>query len=278
MSPLTLEQETAVVAQIARSAGEILMDVYATDFTVEFKDRGDPVTVADRRANRHIVGELQKLFPGDQIVSEEEPADVGHSQRARVWYVDPLDGTQQFISRIDEFAVMIGLAVDGNPRAGVVYQPSRDVLYAGVVGRGAWIENRRTGRRPLSVLPRAGTDGLRLAVSRAHRSPLIDRMGGAIGVCSELTSGSVGLKIGLIAEGQADLYIEPSDGTSLWDTCAPEAVLLAAGGRSTDLCGDPIRYDVGAVRNLRGVFASNSACHERILEIIAPIARSGGVI
>ena len=104
-------------AELARKAGQIIMDIYSTDFSVAYKGEADPVTEADKRANEFIVEGLNRLFPHDLIVAEESAQIENARGTGPVWYVDPLDGTKEFISRNGEFSVMIGLALDGHARA-----------------------------------------------------------------------------------------------------------------------------------------------------------------
>ena len=111
-----MERELEIAKQLAREAGKILLQFYATDTEVQWKGHDDPVTAADRAANEMIVRELQRHFPNDAVLSEEAPDDVARLQKERVWMVDPMDGTKQFIERIGEFAVMVGLAIAGEPR------------------------------------------------------------------------------------------------------------------------------------------------------------------
>ena len=119
--------EIKVAHYLAREAGKVIMQIYSTDFSVHMKGKGDPVTEADKRANDLIVNGLQKEFPNDGIVAEESPRDTAQQGKARVWYVDPLDGTKEFISKNGEFSVMIGLAIDGSSSLGVVYRPDKEI-------------------------------------------------------------------------------------------------------------------------------------------------------
>ncbi|TNF62653.1 MAG: hypothetical protein EP303_03665, partial [Deltaproteobacteria bacterium] len=147
-------------------------------------------------------------------------------------YVDPVDGTKEFIAKNGEFSVMLGLAIDGVATVGVVYQPETDKLYAGVVGGGAYLEERGE-RSELKVSDVADPSQLKLVVSRSHRNRAVAEVVARLGITQETTSGSVGLKAGLIAEQKADLYVHISDRSSRWDACGPEAILKAAGGRLT---------------------------------------------
>lgn len=274
-----LEIELEKAAAIAREAGQILLEIYATDFGVSFKGqgRGDPVTEADRRANALIVERLRSAFPKDTIVAEESDNRAAELGVDRIWYVDPLDGTKEFVAKNGEFSVMIGLAIEGRAMLGVVYQPSEDKLYRGVVGQGASLEH--AGQvRPLQVSSRRAGSELRLVVSRSHRSRSTDELVERLGIQHESISGSVGLKVGLIAEQRADLYVHVSDKSSAWDTCGPEAVLIAAGGRFRDLGGEPFLYGKSDLRTRRGIYACNAAAYEVALPVVRSIGERAGYL
>ena len=115
-----------------------------------------------------------------------------------------------------------------------------------------------------------------LASSRSHRSPRMERVVREFGFKKEMRRGSVGVKIGLIAERQADLYLHLSPSTKQWDTCGPEAILAEAGGRLTDLFGQPIRYNGLRIDNRNGIVATNSAAHDMVIENLAPLLREFG--
>lgn len=274
-----LEHELDEARRIAREAGRILLGIYDSDFDVAFKGKADPVTEADRRANDYIVEQLRKTFPEDGVVAEESPDRTDAVMRGRVWYVDPLDGTKEFIAKNGEFSVMLGLAIDGCATLGVVYQPVRDKLYSGVVGQGATLEEAGA-RRDLRVSDVAEPQDLRLVVSRSHRSESTDLVVQRLGIQRETCSGSVGLKVGLIAAQAADLYVHLSDRSSAWDACGPEAVLVAAGGRFTDLAGDAYRYGSGGgdLRNARGILACNAAAFDAVLPVARDVARQAGLL
>ncbi len=275
--PGMLNREIAEAARIARRAGVILMDIYRTDFDVAYKAEADPVTEADTRANAYIVAELEKAFTDDGIVAEETEDESDALKAGRCWYVDPLDGTKEFVARNGEFSVMLGLAIDGVATAGVVYEPENDKLYSGVVGYDAFLEERGE-RSELKVSDVADPSQLKLVVSRSHRNRAVAEVVARLGITREMTSGSVGLKAGLIAEQKADFYVHISDRSSRWDACAPEAILKAAGGRFTDLAGDPYRYGGTDMRNRTGILACNAAAYEAVLPAVREAARSAGLI
>jgi 3'(2'), 5'-bisphosphate nucleotidase len=271
----TYERELTTAVALAREAGRILMEVYAGEFGVDFKGASDPVTEADRRANAFLVQKLRAAFPRDGVIAEESGADAGADLCDRCWYVDPLDGTKEFIAKNGEFSVMLGLAVNGHPKLGVMYQPEHDKLYRGIVGRGAFLE-RAGATTELRVSDTAEPANLRLVVSRSHRPKGTDELVRRLGVRSESPSGSVGLKVGHIAERNADFYVHLSGHASRWDSCGPEAVLVAAGGRMTDLFGDAIDYDGRELSNRRGILACNAAAFDAVVSAVREIAAELG--
>ena len=263
---------------MAREAGRIVLELYGTA-KVEMKGVSDPVTEADKRANAFIVERLAELFPSDGIVAEESVTLAGAAQKERCWFVDPLDGTKEFIAQNGEFSIMIGLAIGGRAQLGVVYQPALDKLYTGVVG--GLNETQATlehdGRsRPLQVSSIANVAELKLVVSRSHRPKEIETLMTRLGITQEAPSGSVGLKIGHIAERNADLYVHLSDKSSRWDACAPDAILHAAGGRFSDVLGRPIDYTTQNVANTHGIFACNGAAYDAVLPAVQAIAQESG--
>lgn len=266
-----LEPELQLARTLAREAGRLILEVYSTDFAVTDKGGGDgPVTEADRRANGFLVRELRQAFPADGIVSEESKDNSDPGRFERCWFIDPLDGTREFVARNGEFAVHVGLAIRGEARLGVVYRPVGDRLYAGLVDGGCELE-ADGATRALKVSDRSEPASLRLLVSRSHRSRKTDRLCELADIRQVRQSGSVGLKCGLLAEGEADLYLHYSPKSSRWDSCAPEAMLRAAGGVFTDLRGQPYRYDVPEILNLGGIFGSNAACRERVAPIVSRV-------
>jgi 3'(2'), 5'-bisphosphate nucleotidase len=184
--------------------------------------------------------------------------------------VDPMDGTKQFIERLDEFAVMIGLAVAGEPRVGVVFNPATDRMFYAATGLGSFVEEGWSTKR-LHVSPQSDTHQMIAAMSRSHHSPVVDRIRALLGVKGELRSGSVGLKLGLIADGQAHVYIHAGSRTNQWDTCAPATILVEAGGLVTDRAGAPLNFNTPEVRNMTGIVASNGPRHAEIVEAVTKV-------
>ncbi len=264
-----LRESLDVAVRLAREAALEVKRVYETPFTVDKKKDGSPVTAADLAANRLILKGLKRWFPDDAVLSEESDFDPDAPIGRRVWMVDPLDGTADFAERTDDFAVMIGLCIAGKPVLGVVAAPALGRIWGGAVGLGAF-EEAEHRRRPLKAPDPAEGEPLRILVSRKHRPPAVEALASTFGAGAVLPRGSVGVKVCLIASGEADVYVHPAGGTHLWDCCAPEAILRAAGGVFTDAGGRPLRYDLHATANPRGVLAAGPGLHARAAEAVRP--------
>lgn len=277
---LKKELETAIAA--AFKAGERILEYYALEIIAEKKTGVDnftePVTIADRTASQIIVAELAAAFPEDGILSEEEKDVIEiRLSKNRVWMIDPIDGTWGFINKDGDFGVQIGLVEGNAPVLGVVYLPLHDQLYYAVRGAGAFLrQGSEDAPQKLSVSSKKDFREMTLAVSRNHLSPKMSQVSNNFAIGKTVHRGSVGLKVGLIAEQIADLYIHLSPRTKFWDTCAPQIILEEAGGKMTDLFGGQIVYDIRDVQNLNGVLASNGAAHEKTVAQLKPLLNKFG--
>ena len=266
---MAITNEVEVAITLAHQAGAVAVAIRdGGALGVELKPGDEPVTRADRAASELIVAGLAAAFPDDPIVSEESPVPAGALASPRVWFVDPIDGTKDFIRGSDGFSVMIGLVEHGRPVLGVVHQPTTGRTFF-TAPEGAVMEHAGVRTR-LAVSDVSDAAAARLVASASHRSPDIDRVKAMLGISDEHNIGSVGVKLALIAMGLRDLYVNPQPKTKAWDTCAPEAILVAAGGRLTDLFGTPIDY-VGALNHPRGLVASNGLVHDAVIAKIAPL-------
>ena len=273
------DRELRVACELARLAGAAILEHYEGPLNIKHKNYDDdvePVTQADTIANDLIVTGLKREFPGDGILAEESVDTKRRLEKSRVWMVDPLDGTNGFIDGNGDFAVQIGLAEDGNVALGVVYQPLTGVLYRAVRGGGTWIERPNFDPQQAQVSDKRTLSEMRLAASRSHRSPRMNKVVMRLGFQDEVQRGSVGIKIGLLIEQQCDVYIHLSPRTKQWDTCAPQVILTEAGGRITDLFGYPLHYNVPDVQNRNGLVASNGVSHDEIIETLAQLLNEFG--
>ena len=232
----------ASIAELARRAGEKILEVYGHPLEVTRKTDTSPLTIADLRAHKVIVDGLASITPHVPVLSEEA-SDIPYEVRktwSRYWLVDPLDGTKEFLSRNGEFTVNIALIDQHVPILGVVYVPVRHTVYMGSRSGGAFRQVAEQSATPIRVRAEAPST-LRVVGSRSHRSAEEERYLSRLEPYELVGVGS-SLKFCLIAEGSADFY--PRFGpTSEWDTAAAQAVVNAAGGAVIEIDGTPLRYN-----------------------------------
>ncbi len=243
MSP---EQDLAFIKDLARAAGQIVLHHYGNVERLTKTNSAttdEAVTEADRASQRLIVTALKKQFPTDGIIGEE--SETGSTitfevtdPMGRNWVIDPIDGTNNFIAGLGAFAVCIGLLDKGEPVLGVVYDVTRDVMYAAAKGHGAFANDK-----PIRVLDTDLCDSSMLMMT----SNLLDKDGKApawacrwIGQTTWKTRilGSAALEAINVAAGVAHGAVTCNG--KLWDIVAPAAVVLEAGGTITALSGDAI--------------------------------------
>lgn len=266
----TLQPELDLAVALCQRAAARVMAVYAGDFAVDWKSPGDPVTAADREANALLVEGLAAAFPDDAICAEEADAASAGGAAARggrCWFVDPLDGTREFVGRNGEFAVMVGLAVDGVARLGVVHAPVWGKVFAGGPGLGAWCLDASGARTALVV--HEPTE-VTMAFSRSHPHPRVVGLAEKLGATRRRPCGSVGLKVALVATGDVTLYAHLGTGPKLWDGCAPEAIARGAGATVCDAAGRPLRYDTAHLGLDAGLVVAHPSLAARAVRALAP--------
>lgn len=266
----------------SRGAAELVMRVYAEqDVGEELKGPNDPVTRADKEANAFILARLKATLPGIPLVAEESDPSTfsGFEDESAALFVDPVDGTRDFIAKNGEFCVMIGLAEEGRATVGVVLCPvfgGRLRTYGAAEGLGAFSIDAAGARTPIHVSSVTDLSLVHCAVSRFHRSKSVDAKLAAL-KCKELVEiGSSGIKGVQVANGELELYAHPSRGkVKLWDACAPDAIVRAAGGIYTDAKGMPFDYR-GAVAQGQGTVAANPALHAESIKRFAAYDKATG--
>lgn len=242
MSPALAPALREAVIALAKDAAARILAVYDTAFDVAHKADASPLTEADLASHHCIVAGLERLTPDIPILSEESAHEVPWGVRRewpRLWLVDPLDGTREFVKRNGEFTVNIALIEDGVAVFGVIQQPTTGALWHGAQDAGAF---RREGDTDLALRTRGQPSSpLRVAASRSHRDARTEAFLLRMGDTEPLAQGS-SLKFCRIAEGAMDVY--PRFGpTSEWDTAAGQAIVDAAGGCVIDPRGRPLRYN-----------------------------------
>ena len=266
--------EVRCATDAARAAGAAILEHYGTA-QAELKAGGTPVTAADHAATAAILDFIQAAFPNDAIICEETADTPERLGARRLWVVDPLDGTKEFLAQNGEFSVMIAFVEDDTPVVGVVYMPAVDRLYAAAAGSGAWVE---TEGRSQPLTAHRTRDRLRLVTSRSHADATVEAMCAALPITDRRPSGSVGIKCALIAEGECDLYAHPVPYMGEWDTCAPEVILREAGGSVTDCRGEPLRYNKRDPTQPHGILVTAPGLGEPALEAVRSVYLDGSAL
>jgi myo-inositol-1(or 4)-monophosphatase len=275
---MSLAHDLQYAIDLARGAGRIVLEQYGkverlTKTHAAAKE--EAVTEADRASQRFIVAGLRRRFPEDGLVGEE--SETGQNitfecpdPRGRVWVIDPIDGTNNFVAGLGLFAVCVGLMERGEPVLGVVYDVTRDLTYSAARGEGAWLGTKRL-RAPQTPL---GDSSMLMITSN-----LLD----ASGACPPWASrwlgqtnwklrllGSAALEAVQVAAGVAHGAVTVNG--KLWDAAAPAAIVLEAGGVMTDLKGRPIfPFDLNRYQGAKVPFlAGGPAAHPVLLrELLA---------
>jgi 3'(2'), 5'-bisphosphate nucleotidase len=232
------------IIDLAKQAGDAIMDIYQKDFAVYDKNDASPLTEADLAAHHILVEGLERLtdYP---VLSEESSEDIKQERLnwSEYWLIDPLDGTKEFVKKNGEFTVNVAFIKDGKPTFGVVYAPALDTLYVGDINEGAYKQESNQAAEKITVKakPTQASDYV-IVGSRSHQSDefkafIADYPG------ADIVSMGSSLKLCLVAEGKADIY--PRLGlTCEWDTAAAHAVVEAAGGEVLHAeTGKPLQYN-----------------------------------
>jgi 3'(2'), 5'-bisphosphate nucleotidase len=249
---------------LAERACEIIRVHYATNFSVEYKVGDDPVTSADKAANALICEALEKTFPGVPIVAEENDPTTFDVRRdaSACFFVDPLDGTREFVARNGEFAVMIGLSRDGRAALGVVAGPDSRRVFAGGPGVPSFEIAPDGSRKMISPRKEISAREARAVISRSRATKEAFDAYEKMGVARVDKLGSAGLKVVAVACGEADVWIQTGNAGMLWDACGPEAIALGAGVRYAQHDRTAPDYSRGALELHGLVVAANDAIFE----------------
>ncbi|XP_049877779.1 3'(2'),5'-bisphosphate nucleotidase 1 isoform X2 [Pectinophora gossypiella] len=284
---------------VAGRAGKIVRDVMSKgELGIVEKGKDDYQTEADRSAQRCIIASLSAQFPKMSIIGEEDnPNDVEDDipsdwlvvdadkdvlklecppglrevkEEDIVVWVDPLDGTSEYTQGfLEHVTVLIGISVNEKPVAGVIHQPYFKSVDGGEkkIGRTIW---GLPGAAVGGFTPAPPPDSLIITTTRSHSNPLVERALQVMNAAQILRVGGAGYKVLQLLEGVASVYVFASPGCKKWDTCAPEAVLAAAGGKLTDILGNMYKYGAAESRpNKTGVLAAvNEELHSFALSQI----------
>lgn len=262
----SLDNELELAIALARKAGQVVRDIRAKGYKIQEKDEQQgPVTEADQAASDLLLQEISQVFPYDLLISEEAPLPSKATPVSRTWFIDPIDGTKEFIANNGDWAVMIGLAIDGYSCLGVVYQPDSDRLYYATKGKGAFLITPQ-GTKLIKVSSTSEPSQAVLIQSYSSHNKKTEQLIAQLGISKTLKQGSVGLKLGVIAEGRADLYFNFSGYCHLWDLCAPEIILQEAGGGVLLSSGKSIAYNLDEIMIKEKFLAANN-------ELLIPLSQ-----
>jgi myo-inositol-1(or 4)-monophosphatase len=253
------ERALAIAMEAAREAGAAIRGFYKDRTIVKEKGEDNPLTEADLASDAILHGRLRGAFPDFGWLSEESVDDPARLAAEAAWIVDPLDGTKEFTLGIPEFVVSIGLVVRGRPVLGVLYNPIKEELFAGIVGQGATFNGA-----PCRVSDHAALQGARIVCSRTEAKKgwfdkYLDRI-------SLVPTGSVAYKFGLVAAGMAEATFTPQPRNE-WDICGGVALVEAAGGRTSDRTGTAYVFNRPNPL-VNGVAATNGRVHADILGLM----------
>lgn len=217
----SFSKELEIAEKAAREAGWIIMGLYGKDYVITEKGKNDPVTTADLEANLKIQEIVQGHYPDDGWLSEETKDSPKRLEVSRVWVVDPIDGTKEFIEGVPQFAVSIGLVVDGRPVLGVVYNPVKEELFCARKGGGATLNGE-----PIRVSSRQEVEGALLLVSRSEPRRKFQSFAR---LCRLEPVGSIAYRLARVAAGEGDATLTLRS-LREWDVCAGVMIVEEAGG------------------------------------------------
>lgn len=240
-----------LLVKIAQSAGEAIMQIYQHDFAVHFKDDRSPLTAADLASHHLIIDELSKHYPQIPIISEELATQVDFEVRKHWDYfflVDPLDGTKEFIKKNGEFTVNIALIKGQESVLGVIHAPHFGKTYFAEKGKGAF---KLEKSNLISLEPKNSPETLKVIISRSHlnkeTTEYLENLRNQYKNIETLSMGSA-LKFGLLAEGNADIYIRHSPCME-WDTAAGHIIVNEVRKDLYNNSGEVLKYNKESLLN-----------------------------
>ena len=258
-------QELEIGITAALKAGKTIMKIYSREFISQTKEDNSPITEADIKSNE-IIKEILSAKSNHHILSEENKSDNTEERlkQEHVWIVDPLDGTSDFVNRTGEFTIMIALVKKSIPVIGIIFWPTKNILFIAQKDSGAykyadnkWVQIHVTGENKLG--------NCRAVVSRNHLSDkeriIFEKL-----TIKEFKKMGSSLKVGKISSGEAEIYITTTDKMKEWDTCASHCIIGEAGGKMTDSLGNDLTYNKKIVNHQHGIIASNGMIHNEIIK------------
>ncbi len=253
------ELELAVSA--AREAGNTILKYYKADYEIRDKSYHNPVTTADHAADALLKKLLRDAYPEYGWLSEETVDSPERLGKERVWVVDPLDGTKEFIEGVPHFVISIALVENQEPVMGVLFNPVTKELFTAAKGNGACLNDNK-----ITCATKENTGDMIILNSRSEtRRGLWEPFGDAFGELRAI--GSVAYKLGLTASGQADIFasLRPKNE---WDICAGNCIINEAGGKLIDLNGNPVKYNCATTLITPGLVAGDVEAVDKTFAVL----------
>jgi 3'(2'), 5'-bisphosphate nucleotidase len=263
---MPFEPELAAALDAAQKAGLHILTAYK-DFVAIPNARADITTHVDRESQELILTHLHSVFPADALCAEETtPALQGAPQTgARLWIVDPIDGTRGFAKKNGEFSVMIGFVAGGAVAVGVVLEPATSRLTYASLGGGCW--KRDANAAPVRCRVTETSELKSATLTQSHSKPgAKSDPENALAPARVVEKYSAGLKLALVARGDVDIYVNTYQAFHDWDICAGHLLVDEAGGKVSGLGGQTLRYGIEGAWQRHGLIATNGRLHEPALE------------
>ena len=260
------EHELEAALEAARLAGEALRTAYE-----QFKAIPDaPASIstdADRQSQEIILTYLRAQFPTDAFCAEEATPTLAAAAHtgARLWVVDPIDGTRGFARKNGEFSVMIGFLEAGRIAVGVVLEPAPGRWTYAVRGGGCWKRDADGAAVPCRVSTVARLSAATLTQSRPSDPAKKSRVVTALAPGRVVQTYSAGIKLALVARGEADFYVNYYEAFHDWDIAAGHILVEEAGGKVSGLRGEEIRYGSPGAWQRSRLLASNGVLYAAVL-------------
>lgn len=255
---MNLTKEHDVLVKAIQEAGSEITEIQRNKFNVTHKTNSDPLTEADLLANEILKNYLIGTFSKDGWLSEETADDQNRLKCKRVWIVDPIDGTKEFVKKIPEYAISVALVEAGEPILSAVYNPMTKELFHAIKNQGAWLNDKKISCDFTSE------EKLKILASRTEM---------AYGSWKQFLNdvnvhpiGSIAYKLGLVAAGKADSTFSLGP-KSEWDIAAGVLLIQEAGGIVTDKTNQPFKFNSPNIR-VNGIIAASKTSYAKVNELI----------